>query len=205
MKFRIFAVALVAIFSLFSCIEHEVVPPPSTTVDLSSTFIADIDGTTIEYVENVNGMYAQGTLSKEILPDPDPSSAIYFSEMKSNSQSDLFKIALGKVDFQASVTQEPSLAQFEAFMLSNTQPAFASGAEGGIEITYTDHANNVWSSDASSLEPQNFEFTSFVQESDENADYMKFEAAFNCKLFNSDTTDFISIENGIYKAFFKRK
>lgn len=205
MKFKVFAVAILAISTLFSCVDHEVVPSPSSTLELPFTFIADIDGTTIEYVKNVDGMYSQGTIAKEILPNPDPSSAIYFSEIKSNSQSDLFKISLGKVDFQASVTSEPSLSQFEAFMLSSTQPAFTPGADGGIEIMYRDHSNIVWKSDASSLEPQNLEFTSFVQESDDENDYMKFEAVFNCKLYNSDTTDFITLENGVYNAYFKRK
>jgi hypothetical protein len=205
MKFKLFAIPVLAVSMLFSCVEHEVIPPPSPSVDLTCSFIADIDGTTIEYVENVDGMFCEGTIAKEILPNPQPSSAVYYSEMKSNSQNDFFQIALGKVEFQASVTPEPSLSQFEAFMLANTQPAYATEADGGIEIVYRDNANNIWISDISNPDPQNFEFTSFVQESDDNADYMKFEATFNCKLYNDDLTDFITVENGVYKAFFKRK
>lgn len=205
MKLRLFTLSIIVILSFSSCIEHEVIPPPKQEVELSATFIGDIDGITIEYVENVNGMYSESTVAKEILTNQQPSSATYYSEMKSNEILDYLQVGIGKVSFQSSITSSPSLSQFESFFVGNTMPNYATAADGGVEIVYRDAFGEVWKSDISNPDPQAFEFTYLEQASDASGDYMKFEAQFNCKLYNFDLTNFITLENGVYKAFFKRQ
>ena len=41
---------------LFSaCIDHEVIPAPENTVDLNSAFVGYVNGTQVEFTQNVNG------------------------------------------------------------------------------------------------------------------------------------------------------
>ena len=54
---------------LFSaCIEHEVIPAPETTVDLNAAFIGFVNGTQVEFTQNVNGYGAIAINAEDINP-----------------------------------------------------------------------------------------------------------------------------------------
>jgi hypothetical protein len=119
---------------------------------------------------------------------------------------DFIQVSLGKLNFNADVDADPTLDQFTTFFNANASPAFSAAAAAGVEIVFRDGAGNVWFSDPASANPQNFTFTSLVQESDENGDYMKFEAAFSCTLVDdiAAPTATLSMQNAIFKAHFQR-
>ncbi len=197
----LFGVAVIA-----SCVEHEVIPPPKEEVDLTCSFSATIEGDDYELIQDVNGYYCNPTQAKEILPTPQPSNVKYFSEIRSDAQLDFLKIGLGSLSFNADEDIDPTVEQFTAFFNSNTLPDFDENADEGIEIVFRDGQGTVWTSMDTTNEVQNFEFTSLVQESDEEGDYMKFTATFNVSLFDDleQPTDTLLIENGVYSGYFER-
>jgi hypothetical protein len=206
MKFFAAALLMSSLFLLPSCIEHEVIPPPKPVVELEATFQATIDGTNYSLFENVNGTFAESTKAKEILPTPQPSTATYFATMKSLQQLDLIQLGMGKLLFNAEISADPSVEQFETYFLANINPNFSQGSVAGVEIVFRDNAGNVWYSNPSSPDPQNFIFSSLALESDEEGDYMKFTATFSCRLFDNiaNPTASIDMQNAVYKCYFKR-
>ena len=75
---------LLSISLLFSaCIEHEVIPAPENTVDLNSAFIGFVNGTQVEFTQNVNGYGAIAMNAEDINPSPTPSHMTYGSKIKS--------------------------------------------------------------------------------------------------------------------------
>ncbi|MDX1651022.1 MAG: hypothetical protein R3277_00910 [Brumimicrobium sp.] len=206
MNFSKSLIVLSGIFLLFSCVEHEVIPPPKPEVDLSCSFSALLEGNQYELIQDVNGYYCNATQAKEILPTPQPSKITYYSEIKSDTQLDFVQIGIGKLAFNADNSIDPSVEQFSAFFNSNTNPAFSAGAVAGVEIVFRDGSGNIWMTKEDSGEPQSFTFSSLVQESDEEGDYMKFTANFSASLYDDLTqpTDTIVIENAVFKGYFKR-
>lgn len=206
MKLLNIFVAVVALFSFNSCIEHEVIPPPKPVVELECSFSATIDGAAYNLIEDVNGMRCESTKSKEINPPPQLSTATYNAIKSSDVQLDFVQVSLGKLNFNASEDPDPSLAQFETFFNSNVTPAFSEAANAGVEIVYRDAAGSVWFSNPTSPNPQNFSFISLTQESDEDGDYMKFHASFTCYMYDDivNPTDSIHVENAVFKSYFKR-
>ena len=66
-----FLFILVVLFTT-SCIEHEVIPPPVNTVDLNCHFVGFVNGTQVEFTQNVQG-YGEAlsiTLKTSILHPP---------------------------------------------------------------------------------------------------------------------------------------
>ncbi|HAW78331.1 MAG TPA: hypothetical protein DCX27_00495, partial [Balneola sp.] len=83
---------------LFSCIEHEVIPPPKEEVELNSSFSATLEGSQYELIQDVNGYYCDATQAKEILPTPQLSTVTYYSAMKSDAALDFIQIGIGKLN-----------------------------------------------------------------------------------------------------------
>lgn len=206
MRYLYFSFLISFLFVGNSCIDHVIIPPPVPVVEFDCSFSATIDGATYNLVEDVNGCYCESTKSKEINPSPQPSTATYNAIMKSDVQLDFIQVSLGKLNFNADVEADPTLTQFETFFNSNATPAFSEGAVAGIEIVFRDGAGNVWYSDPNSAASQSFVFTSLVQESDENGDYMKFQAEFSCTLYDdiANPTTSIVMENAVFKSYFAR-
>mgnify|MGYP001299259980 CR=1 FL=1 len=206
MKFFKGLASLVGIAILASCIEHEVIPPPKPEVDLTASFSGQLEGSNYELIQDVNGYYCEATQAKEILPTPQPSTVTYYSAIKSDSQMDFIQIGIGKLNFNADNSIDPSVEQFTSFFNSNTAPDYSLDAESGVEIVFRDGQGNVWRSMEGTGEPQDFQFTSLTQESDENGDYMKFVAQFNVSLFDDiqNPTDTIVFENAIFEGYFQK-
>jgi hypothetical protein len=206
MKFFKGLTSLISVAILASCVEHEVIPPPKEEVELNASFSSLLQGSDYELIQDVDGYYCDPTQAKEILPTPQPSTITYYSSMRSDAQMDFIQIGMGKLSFNADSSIDPSVEQFSAFFNSNTSPTYSLDAESGVEIVYRDGQGNVWTSMEGTGEPQDFQFTSLVQESDEEGDYMKFVAQFNVSLFDDITTptDTIVFENATFEGYFKR-
>ncbi|MGM0478362.1 MAG: hypothetical protein ACQERC_03990 [Bacteroidota bacterium] len=199
-------VGLMGVALLASCVEHEVIPPPKEEVDLTCSFSATIEENDYELIQDVNGYFCNPSQAKEILPSPQPSSVKYYSEIRSDAQMDFLKIGLGSLSFNAEEDIDPTVEQFTAFFNSNNLPVYDEDAEEGIEIVFRDGQGTVWTSMDTTQEVQNFEFTSLVQESDEEGDYMKFTATFDVSLFDDleQPTDTLVMENAVYSGYFER-
>lgn len=206
MKFyKTFSILLLTTM-MFSCVEHEVIPPPKEEVELNSSFSAMLGGAEYELIQDVDGYYCDPSQAKEILPTPQLSTVTYFSAMKSDASMDFIQIGIGKLNFNADASIDPSVDQFSTFFNSNTTPDYSLEAEDGVEVVFRDGAGNIWTSYQDSGEPQDFTFTSLSQESDEEGDYMKFVANFTLELYDDldDPTDTLLMENAVFEGYFKK-
>lgn len=210
MKFGM-ATLLVILLSVSSCIDHEVIPPPSSNVNLSCHFEGKINNTDVSLNENVNGYYCDQTKAKLLLPPPQMSSAFYYAAMASNQTPVMVKIGMGNVLWDQSTTLDPTVAIFNNFFLTNLSPTYSNIGGAGFEVTYRDGNGVEWKSDALSPNPQNVAFSQVKQESDANGDYSKFVCDFNCYVYHLDTTDpanpvleSLKFENATFKGWFKR-
>lgn len=193
-----------------ACIKHEVIPPPTPTVDLEAHFIGDIQGTPLELTENVNGYSLESTQTKVLTPAPDLSSATYFAKMGSTTLIESIQIGHGSVMWNSSSSNVPSLEQFNNFHLNTLLPQYSTTAITGFEVVYKDPQNRTWTSDENSVNVQNVEFLAdkSIQESDDEGDYAKFVCEFNCYVYHYDTDlmqmDSLHITNAVFKGWFKR-
>lgn len=203
--FKILSV-LLATTVLFSCVEHEVIPPPKEEVELNSSFSTMLEGIEYELIQDVDGYYCDPTQAKEILPTPQPSTVTYYSAMKSDAELGFIQIGIGKLNFNADANINPTVEQFSTFFNSNTDPVYSLDADDGVEIVFRDGSGDIWMSYEDSGAPQDFTFTSLVQESDEQGDYLKFVANFSLELYDDidNPTDTILMENAVFEGYFKR-
>jgi hypothetical protein len=202
-KLKYFIIAFVGITSLFSCIDHVVIPPPLPEVDLSASFSCDTNGTQINYTKGLNGFDVLATNYREVLTPPQPSNIKYFSSIQSTSLVEYFKVSIGRDFFDAADGPFPPVDQFRVFFESFTAVPFSDNAEAGVHLEWRDANNQVWKTKANSGLPQAFNFVSVSQESDESGDYLKFSAVFTATFFSPDESQTITLNNGLYFGYFK--
>ena len=201
-------------FMFSSCIDHEVIPAPTPTVDLKCNFYGEIDGAQVELTENVLGFTNYGTKT-QILVQGGLSSAIYFSEMASTSILTSVKVGLGSINWDANVAPEPSVSSFNGFIVSAQTPLFSDDGTAGFEFTYQDGTGRTWNSRETSLNSQDAEFFNVVQESDESGDYSLFTCEFHCYVYSLHPDslalvppvvqlDSLNVQNAVYEGWFKR-
>ncbi|HBW86913.1 MAG TPA: hypothetical protein DEF82_09290 [Crocinitomicaceae bacterium] len=204
-----------------SCIKPEVIPPPTTTVDLNCSFSGFINGTNTEITQNVLGYNAYG--SNEAIPFPSPqlSRRLYYSEIKSAVQSQSIKLSLGSQLWDASVSTIPSLTMFNDFHSVNANMNIpfkdystlisSNPASLGMNIEYRDNNNVLWKS--KETDPgQSGVYTILKQASDNSGDYSLFECSFSCLVwkFDETTQSFVNpgvsipITNAKFKGWFLR-
>lgn len=203
-------------FVLASCIKHEVIPAPTPTVDLDASFSGTVNNTTTEFTTNVLDYENTSYKVKVIQPPGGNSTAVYYSEMQSPSQTQSIAIGLGSIIFDSGVAADPPLALFEPFFPANDAPAYSNNGASGFEVVYTDAASRVWKSNEASTYPgATANFTGIHVESDESGDYSKFICTFDCYVYslNPDSlalmppvahVDSFLIEDGVYNGWFKR-
>ena len=202
-------------FVFTSCIKHEVIPAPVPTVDLYAHFYGVIDGAEIELTENVLDYVNVSTKAKIILPPPQFSSAVYYSELQSPSVQTSIKVGMGSIDWDASIAPDPALTSFNSFFLSNENPNYSNNGSNGFEAVFTDGSGREWASNEFSANQQNVQFTGIVQESDSTGDYSLFVCNFDCWAYslNPDSlaqtppvvhTDSIKIQDAVYHGWFRR-
>jgi hypothetical protein len=202
------AAILFAGLTLGSCIEHEIIPAPEPVVDLECHFQGFVNGTDVELSQNVNGYNCNPTKEKIILPAPQFSSAIYFSEMSSAQTAVYVKIGMGSVLWDAATVSDPTLTLFNNFFLNNLTPAYSDNGTAGFEVEYRDPSGKLWNSHENSVNAQNVTFSALKQESDSNGDYSMFTCNFSCYVYNQDVVtlewDSLNIQNAVYEGWFKR-
>lgn len=218
MKTYFLSFAVIAVlFSFSSCIKHEVIPSPKSTVDLNCNFVGYVNGTQTELTQNVLGYNAYATNDKYIYSGIVLSRMIYISEIKSIYQPQSFKLSFGSQLWDAAVATEPTLTMFNDFHSSNAGISlpfkdYATMVNSnpsiiGIQMEYTDNNGVVWKS--KETDPgQIANFTIIDQASDNTGDYSIFECSFNCLVWTYDVqlgADVsIPITNAKYRGWFKR-
>jgi hypothetical protein len=203
-------------FVINSCIKHEVIPPPTATVDLNCSFVGYVNGTQTELTQNVLGYTAVPGKDKYIYAGSVLSRMIYTSEIKSTYQSQSFKILLGSQLWDAQVAVEPTLTMFNDFHSTNSGITIpfkdyatmvnANPAVVGIQVEYRDNNGDLWKS--KETDPgQISNFTILNQDSDNTGDYSIFECSFSCLVWRNDVQlgDIsIPISNAKFRGWFKR-
>ena len=195
---------------LFSaCIEHEVIPAPETTVDLNSAFIGFVNGTQVEFTQNVNGYGAVAMNAEDINPSPTPSHMTYGSKIKSIYNDQAIRVKFGTLDWDVSQNSYPTVSMFNDWLntWSNTPVSFSDQGLSGIEIEYTDNLGVSWVSRESDL-GQTGTFVIKKQESDNTGDYSLFECTFSCLVWRinpqTNLDESVIIENGKITSWFKK-
>lgn len=206
-KLSVIAITLM-LLGLGSCIEHEVIPAPIPQVELFGEFTGVINGTNVNFTQNVLGYEVVNTKAKILLPTPSLSSAVYYSEILSSQTPVSIKIGLGSVQWDASTSTDPTLEMFNAFHLANTTPSFSDNGTTGFEVTYRDGLGKIWKSSETSLNFQDVTFSNIKQESDASGDYSKFTCDFECYVYRiNDVTldlDSLRIQSAKFKSWFQR-
>lgn len=205
-----FALLMGTLFT--ACIKHEVIPPPEPLVDLEVHFEGIINGTAVEYTDDVDGFNGETSDAQLILTSPSLSSVSYFCDMTSNLIDRSLKIGMGSIYWDAGALDKPSPEQFNNFFtdLENVSGIpYTTDAVDGFEVTYTDNFGNVWVSDPTSTNVQSALFTSVETESDDTGDFAKFTVEFTCYLYRTISEvplerDSIKIDNGVFQGWFKR-
>jgi hypothetical protein len=184
LSMRKFALLWVLPFTvLIGCIKPEIIPAPTTKVDLSAYFKGDINGTNIKWTQSVDDYDCVATITKTTVQESGKSSkAVYYAEMKSETVKGSIKIGLGSVLWDYNLTENPTMKLFSEFMNSNTKPKYSNNAEYGFEVKYKDKLGREWASD-SLTRGNSVQFIGVKQESDVDNDYSKFICRFNCKVY----------------------
>jgi hypothetical protein len=206
---------LTVFFAVSSCIDHEVIPPPVNTIDLNATFVGYVNGTQIEFTQNVEGYKGYASKSDTICNSPELSKMLYISEMRSPYNQRAVKLTLGALGWDASANTVPTLTMFNDFNTSNSAVAlpfknwstFTNPVSAvGVQFEYTDQSGNIWISRQSDL-GQTATFTLIKQASDNTGDYSLFEANFSCKVwrYNVQTQldESLNVSNAKLRAWFK--
>lgn len=210
MKKTIFLLSLSSLV-LTGCPKHEVIPAPTPKIELSSHLEGTINGTTIELTQNVNGYFLDATKTKIVVPSPNPSQAVYYSEMKSSQSTVAIRVGMGSILWDASVATDPSVNQFNTFFTANTEPSYSDLAVNGFEVVYRDGSGKVWKSEESA--PGTVIFENIVQESDATGDYSKFKCTFSCVVHRQEQIDplpqpitdfYLPLDNVVFEGWFKR-
>ena len=192
-----------------SCIEHEVIPAPETTVDLNAAFIGFVNGTQVEFTQNVNGYGAVAMNAEDINPSPTPSHMTYGSKIKSIYNDQAIRVKFGTLDWDVSQNSYPTVSMFNDWLntWSNTPVSFSDQGLSGIEIEYTDNLGVSWVSRESDL-GQTGTFVIKKQESDNTGDYSLFECTFSCLVWRinpqTNLDESLNIANGKITSWFKK-
>ena len=214
MRNSLFFFLSISLFLTFgSCIKHEVIPAPTSTVDLNCNFVGYVNGTQTELTQNVLGYNCYN--ANEIYNNPSPtlSNCLYTVEISSVQQSQKVKITFGSQQWDAGVAVSPTLAMFNDFHSSNSSiqiplknSANMIGSTPGVQIDYRDSNGDVWKTSTSDA-PGFVTFTTLEQASDDTGDYSIFECVFSVTVFRQDPNQgllSLTLNNCKFKGWFKR-
>ena len=195
--------------SFFSCIEHEVIPPPVNNVDLNAAFIGFVNGTQIEFTQNVLGYGAVSQNAEDINPSPALSKMTYGTRIQSIYNPQAIQVKFGAQEWDVAQNAYPTVSMFNEWLnlYSNTPVPFSNQGLQGVEVEYTDNNGVTWvSRDTDPNQTATFEFTG--SQSDNTGDYSFFKCTFTCLVwrYNAQTAldESINIENGIITSWFKK-
>ena len=199
---------LVILFSS-SCIEHEVIPPPVNTVDLNCYFVGFVNGTQVEFTQNVQGYGSEVVNFEDINPSPSPSKKTYGSKIKSFYYPQSIAVNYGTLNWDAAANSQPTVSMFNDYhqLAASSPVGFSDDGLNGIEIEYIDNNGVSWIS--RETDPgQEATFNILSQASDNTGDYSIFECDFTCKVWriNPQTSqdEYLDITNAKFTSWFKR-
>lgn len=212
MKLKAILSLSIAALMIFSCIDHEVIPAPTPTVELISKFTGTINGTLTEFNEGVDGYTCSVPNETNLLSPPAQSSEIFCSEISSTTANPSIKIRLGKINWTGAAQTDLPLSSFNSFFTqtSNILPQYKDDCTNGINIVYRDQNGTIYTSDENSVNFQDATFSNITQESDASGDYSKFVCTFNCYVYYSSGPspapglDSVRIQNGQFKGWFRK-
>ena len=117
-----------------SCIDHEVIPPPTPMVDLTCSFEGNIGGQFIEYTRFVSGY--DGVSDISIQSQFGTNTAQYSFAMMSDEALAYVRIRMGSLVWNDGTgSYRPDLPLFNSFFQTNTNPDYSDGALDGFEVT----------------------------------------------------------------------
>jgi len=207
---------LLVLFSVSSCIDHEVIPPPTNILDLNATYVGYINGTQVEFTQNVENYRGYSDKYSAIYASPSFSKLLFISEIKSFTNQRAIRLTFGSLDWDASANTTPTLTMFNDFQIANSGINLpfrdwaslidVSSTIDGVQVEYTDQNGITWISRQS--DPgQVANFTLLNQASDNTGDYSLFEVNFSCKVwrYNIQTQldESINISNSKLRSWFK--
>ncbi len=192
-----------------SCIDHEVIPSPVNTVDLNASFVGFVNGTQVEFTQNVNGYGAIAVNAEDINPSPTLSEMTYGSKIKSIYNPQAIQVKFGAQEWDVAQNAYPTASMFNDWLnlYSNTPVPFSDQGLSGVEIQYIDNNGVSWvSRESDPNQSAIFEFSG--SQSDNTGDYSFFKCTFTCLVWRYNTQteldESINIENGIITSWFKK-
>ena len=196
-----------------SCIKHEVIPPPTSAVDLNCYFIGYINGTQTEYTQNVIGYNCFNSNQVYNNPSPTLSNYIYVSEISSPQQSQKIRITFGPLQWDGGVSPSPTLTMFNDFHSNNSgvqvplmNSADMTTATPGVQIEYWDSNGDRWETSTADA-PGFVTFNTLNQDSDNTGDYSIFECNYSVSVFRQDPNQGLlqmDLSNCKFTGWFKR-
>ncbi|MDB4606803.1 hypothetical protein OAH04_03315 [Crocinitomicaceae bacterium] len=206
---KIFSLFLALSLIFSSCIEHEVIPAPVNTVDLNAAFIGFVNGTQVEFTQNVNGYGAESENTEDINPSPSPSKMTYGTKIKSLYNPQALRVKFGAQEWDVAQNAYPTVSMFNEWLnlYTNAPVGFSDQGLNGVEVEYVDNNGVSWlSRESDPNQSAIFEFTG--SQSDNTGDYAFFKCTFTCLVWRYNTQteldESINIENGIITSWFKK-
>jgi hypothetical protein len=206
-----FFMSIILVFS--SCIKHEVIPPPNSTVDLNCSFQGFINGTNAEYTQNVLGYNCYNENLYYNNPSPTLSNCLYTAEISSIQQNQKIKLTFGPLQWDAGVSLTPTLTMFNDFHSLNSgvqvplmDIGAMTGTNPGVQIEYWDSNGDRWETSTADA-PGFVNFTILDQASDNTGDYSLFESSFSVTVFRQDPNQGLlnmTLNNCKFRGWFKR-
>lgn len=192
-----------------SCIEHEVIPPPVNTVDLNCHFIGFVNGTQVEFTQNVEGYNSEAANSEDINPSPALSYKTYGSKISSFYNPQAVRVKFGTLDWDASANSQPTVTMFNDWHVNNAgiPILFSDLGANGVEVEYTDNNGVTWLSRETDPNQEAY-FQIKEQSSDNTGDYSIFTCDFTCKVWRinpqTNLEESLDISNAKFTSWFKR-
>lgn len=171
---------IVGLASLTSCEEHVVIPPPVPLVDLDcqceATFLGSPDSS-VSYTDTC--MYS----STKTISTTAQSDAQYLTQVRDLSLTKGFEIEMGSLYWNDDGSNNPTVADWQAFFNNNMTPDYATGSiVDGVIVRWTDPNGVTWESDTGGVCLSNFTYSWFNYDTDTTGKYMQFDANFNCRM-----------------------
>jgi len=195
-----------------ACNKREIIPAPVVKIELESSFVGKIGGSTVEFTQNVGG-YAGSSAPDLIIDAGSIDKAVYNATMSSSGDSRSITVGHGSLFFDSNASSVPAKTEFNAFFTNaaNIQPDFSNGGTSGFRVKFRDSAGRLWNSNEANAYPlENVIYTNIRQESDNTGDYSSFRADFACYVYRTWTdgvgtyTDSLLITDAVYKGWYKR-
>lgn len=213
MKFSTLTLSMAALLiATVACNKREIIPAPEVKIELENSFIGKINGSTVEFTQNVGG-YAGSSEADFVINAGGDDRAVYYSTMSSSTDTRSISVGHGSIIFDANASSVPSLDVFNSFYTNaaNIQPDFSNGGTAGFRVKFKDAAGREWSSNENHSYPlENAVYTNIRQESDNTGDYSSFRMDFAGYVYRSWTdgvdtyTDSLLITDAIFKGWYKR-